>query len=204
MTVGNLRFMLFRHVCGHLLYGCGLLVLAGALWGGIIYLAFELREHGSRLVVAESVAVDHIAITMAILLLAINIWLGFFHSELFFFLRIDSDLPALRPVWPRELLSPSWMTLILAVFCWTPIVIILAGDAFCRVFRLCFFSRVKPALTIYRYLENWGDWVPYPKLESQRQAVILLAQLGLVRVTRRFGKHQVKVSGSRRPRTQAA
>ncbi|HBT75478.1 MAG TPA: hypothetical protein DEB39_00815 [Planctomycetaceae bacterium] len=55
--------------------------------------------------------------------------------------------------------------------------------------------RIRDARKAYRLLLRAGGWQPYPPFLSQRQAVALLAFLGYVRVSKRFGKVEVRVVG---------
>ena len=148
---------------------------------------------------------DPISCLLVAFVVAFAVWIGFFHTELFFTIQTDTDLRAARGVTTLHFLTPSWTTLALTIVCLAPILTWQALDAF-RQYMTPNRSKVLLALTLYHYLHNWGDWVPYPKFESQRQAIILLARLGLVRVSRRFGKHQVKLVGGQprwRKKTQS-
>ena len=185
MTTGKLWWIILRHNVGCVLHGGALLAVAAVFWGAAGYFAWvigHLLEFGPTPTLGAG--------------LAMIVWLGFFRSELFFSVQTDPDLPCVRGIRNRMLLQPSWGTLVLIFFCFAPILTIQAGDAFRLV---CFPGRrnIAAALTLYRYLDDWGDWVAYPKLESHRRTVVLLARLGLVRVSRRFGQLQIKLVGGK-------
>lgn len=55
-------------------------------------------------------------------------------------------------------------------------------------------GRVRAARKAYRLLCAAGGWQAYPSLRSQRLAVKLLARLGYVRISKRFGKWEVKAN----------
>jgi len=64
-----------------------------------------------------------------------------------------------------------------------------------RIFGRCFSvkrSRINLACRTYAYLKHLDDWVAYPKLLSQRQAVILLYHMDLIHISHRFGKLEIR------------
>jgi hypothetical protein len=87
--------------------------------------------------------------------------------------------------------NPGWSTFPLMIFCAAPLLTCWGISIFCQCFSYNR-SRILLACTLYNYLNEWNDWVPYPKFESQRQAIFLLYRLNLVRVSYRFGVLQVK------------
>ena len=65
-----------------------------------------------------------------------------------------------------------------------------------RILGRCFSwkrNRMNLACRTYAYLKHVDDWVAYPKLLSQRQAVILLYHLNLIYISHRFGKLEIRV-----------
>lgn len=58
-------------------------------------------------------------------------------------------------------------------------------------------QRIELACLAYSHLLERDGWRSYPRLESQRQAVILLYHLKLVRISHRFGKLQFRIRRER-------
>ena len=200
MTPRKLRWLIRRYNSGRILHGSCLLAAAAAFWMLTLYFIIVFV----KMALPESLAVyrwempwgsvNPVFMVIVGGLLSLIVWVGFFHWELFFAVRTDPDLRAIRCVSTMEWLNPSWTTLFLSVVCLAPILTCLAAAVFRQ--RLTVGpARLYLAVTLFDYLDDWGDWVSYPKFESQRQAMILLVRLDLIRVSRRFGKHQVKLVG---------
>lgn len=121
--------------------------------------------------------------------------IGLRFCDQFLVVRYDDRFPMLRcyivwdfapPSIERFIFSPLFLAPILT--CWG-----------LTIFRECLpINREmrNQAAVMYRHLAVQGDWISYPPLESQRQAVVLLYHLGLVRISRRFGRLQVKQLGA--------
>lgn len=192
------RIRRFNGFC--VLHGCVLSGFAVAFWCLTVYfiiVSITIARFGWNILAQWPepwLYFDPVCWGLVATALAGIVWIGFFHGELFFSVRVDPDLRAVRGVTELHWLPPSWWSFLLSVLCFAPILTRLAAAAFDE--RISINSqRLQLAVTIYHYLDDWGDWVPYPSFESQRQAVILLSRLGLARVSRRFGKHQVKLVG---------
>jgi hypothetical protein len=119
---------------------------------------------------------------------------GYFSTVLFFNTQYDNEFPAIVKSWIWIPVNSGWSTFPLMIFCAAPLLTCWGISIFCQCFSYNR-SRILLAWTLYNYLNNLNDlnnWVPYPKFESQRQAIFLLYRLGLVRVSYRFGVLQVK------------
>jgi hypothetical protein len=124
--------------------------------------------------------------------------IGYANITLFFNIQYDNDFPAIKKsvIWIP--MNSGWSTFPLMILCAAPLWTYWGIS----IFGQCFSynrSRILLARTLYNYLNDLNDlnddlnsWVPYPKFESQRQAIFLLYRLDLVRVSYRFGVLQVK------------
>jgi hypothetical protein len=182
--------LIHRYNFGYCIFGTAVLITALALWIATVYVSIfftgfiTLPYFGS----AEMV--------LSILFLCGIAGIGFSNTALFFAIRSDTDFPILRKTFTWSLAVPGWTTLLWTTLCIAPILTVWG----ITIFRQCFSydsKRIGLACTLYVYLKDCGDWVPYPKFESQRQAVILLYHLGLVRISCRFGTLQIKLTGGK-------
>jgi hypothetical protein len=117
--------------------------------------------------------------------------IGYSNTSRFFNIQYDNDFPAIRKSWIWIPMNSGWSTFPLMIFCAAPLLTCWGISIFCQCFSYNR-SRILLAWTLYGYLNNLNDWVPYPKFESQRQAIFLLYRLNLVYVSNRFGVLQVK------------
>jgi hypothetical protein len=113
------------------------------------------------------------------------------NSSLFFANRHDENFPVIRPQSDLIFAVPSMATIPLLLLCLAPILTVLSFTTF----RQCLSSPSEQrtlACSLHCYLKQKSEWVSYPKLESQRQAILLLYRLGLIRISHRFGSLQIK------------
>jgi hypothetical protein len=128
---------------------------------------------------------------LPVLFLCVVTGTGWLNTSLFFIAQLDNNFPAIKKTLIWLPVNSGCLVFPLMIFCVAPLMTFWGIS----IFRQCFSynrSRILLALALYQYLNNWNDWVPYPRFESQRQAIFLLYQLNLVRVSYRFGTLQVK------------
>ncbi|MDR0705731.1 MAG: hypothetical protein LBF88_12175 [Planctomycetaceae bacterium] len=122
--------------------------------------------------------------------------IGYSNTALVFSIQYDNEFPAIKKSWIWIPMNSGWSTFLLMIFCAAPLLTCWGISIFCQCFSYNR-SRILLAWTLYHYLNNLNNknhlnsWVPYPKFESQRQAIFLLYRLDLVRVSHRFGVLQV-------------
>jgi hypothetical protein len=117
--------------------------------------------------------------------------IGCSNTSLFFNIRYDTDFPVIKKTLIWMPVHSGWSTFPLMIFCAAPLLTSWGISIFCQCFSYDR-SRILLAWTLYNYLNEWNDWIPYPRFESQRQAIFLLYRLNLVYVSYRFGVLQVK------------
>ncbi len=103
--------------------------------------------------------------------------------------------PSLRAPVDWELIPMSFGTLVFGLVVAAPL---LTGWAFSISRQRLSTRRTKleTACFLHDYLAKRNNWVPYPPFESQRQAIQVLETLEFVRVSRRFGRLQVRIASN--------
>lgn len=202
ITPTQLVRSILRYNFGCGLFGAVVLLLSLGCWIGVFFLAvqtaaffdpFQKISCLSFLAGKEGESLSILIMVVSMIFLIGGV--GLFSYDWFLVVRYDDRFPALhrRIVW--EVAPQSIETRIVILICIAPILtcwglVILKGVL--PMDR----NGLRQACAMYRHLAEWGDWKPYPRLESQRQAVILLFHLGLVRISRRFGRLEVKLLGA--------
>jgi hypothetical protein len=183
-TPSDLIRLLHRYNFGCCVFGTVVGIIAFVFWIATIYASI-------RFVALIPLSMDSFDWVLPILLLCGITGIGLTNTSLFFTIQYDSDFPAIRKSLIWFPLSPDWITFPLMILCAAPLLTCWGIS----IFRQCASynrARILLAWTLYLHLKDWNGWVPYPKFESQRQAILLLYRLNLVRVSRRFGILQVK------------
>ncbi|MDR3198189.1 MAG: hypothetical protein LBU34_10015 [Planctomycetaceae bacterium] len=183
-TLSDLIRFIHRYNFGYCVFGTVVGMIAFIFWIATIYASIIL----SALTPLPFQLPDGI---LAVLFLCVVTGAGWMNTPFFFIVQYDNEFPAIKKslIWLPA--NSGWMVFPLMIFCAAPLLTFWGIS----IFRQCFSydrSRIMLAWTLYQYLNNWNDWVPYPQFESQRQAIFLLYQLNLVRVSYRFGVLQVK------------
>ncbi len=188
LTVADLQWRVRCHNGGHWIRGGFALSLAVSLWlatldslemlgGLLLFDRFHSMGVGSALLS----------------------WLFYSNRAAFFQPKSALQAPALRNPVEWEWRPISLGTLAFGLVVAAPL---MTGWA-CSILRSCCFFRraeletlVETACFLRNYLAKRDSWAPYPVFESQRRAIQLLETLGLVRVSRRFGRLQVRAANA--------
>ncbi|MDR2439375.1 MAG: hypothetical protein LBE12_08410 [Planctomycetaceae bacterium] len=181
-TLSDLIWFIHRYNIGYCVFGAVIEMIAFVFWIATIYISIIL----SALIPLP--LPDGI---LPVLFLCVVTGTGWLNLSFFFMVQYDNHFPAIKKSLIWLPVNPGCVVFLLMVFCAAPFLTFWGIS----VFRQCFSynrSRILLAWTLYQYLNHWNDWVPYPQFESQRQAIFLLYQLNLVRVSYRFGTLQVK------------
>jgi hypothetical protein len=140
---------------------------------------------------------DTLSRTLIGIILLLLIWIGCSpRSPLFIQDKPDERLAGIEPTeWK---LNDRWtIGFWLAMFGIAPALTLFGIRCFGRCFSLEE-RRIDLAYRTYTVLAERDGWTPYPKLLSQRRAVELLYHLGLIHVSMRFGKLEIRRGQERR------
>jgi hypothetical protein len=181
-----------RYNCSCWVFGAILLVIAAFFWVIAAYLSFLVFSYfhfTSSLRHADLAA----GVWVALYLGAVGA-IGFSQQSLFFTVQPNWKLPALSGAIHIQPLSV--VSFLLLILCAAPIVTSFG------LYRLRL--RLRPddreiilACSLLAHLKENKSWTSFPRLVSQRQSILLLNELHLIQISRRFGKLHVKVKGLR-------
>ena len=135
---------------------------------------------------------------LTVIVLVLIAWIGGSpRSPIFIWDKPDTDVVGVEL--PEGKLNNHW-----GVEFWVALVGIAPALTLGGIYmmRRCFSfekSRIDIACRTHGYLARQDDWVPYPKLFSQRRAVQLLYHLKLIYVSKRFGNLEIRISPVRLP-----
>jgi len=129
-------------------------------------------------------------LTAIVLLLVIRIGCSS-RSPLFIWIKPDADFAEVELTEWRlnDQWGPEFWLALLGI---APALTFFGIDWTCRCFSLEK-SRIDLACRTHAYLARQDNWVPYPKLLSQRRAVVLLYHLKLINVSKRFGNLEIRI-----------
>jgi hypothetical protein len=129
--------------------------------------------------------------TLTIFFLASITALVFFQMPLFWRTQESPNVPYKAAA--ESYLYISGLTFFPAFLCIAPLLTAAAWHKRQKQ-RIVPDAELRSASRMYDYIFQVGGWLPYPLLESQRNGLDLLAVLGLVQISKRFGKIQVRVN----------
>lgn len=188
LTVPELRRRIRRYNSGYRLWGIVLLGLAVLFWlltvATLAAVAAFFRE-------GPWLLPDRVGIVTIVAGCFLSAVLFRANRAVFFRRNRVFDAPALRGPVYWEALPLSAGRLVFGILVAAPLLTGLAVSVF-RQRLSARPARLETACFVYNYLTATDSWIAYPPFESQRRAIQLLEALELVRVSRRFGRLQVK------------
>jgi len=196
-TPNDLRRRILRWNLEQCAWGGVILAGSALLWGLTIYGTFmfvaalrTLPNPEFSLLTPWSES-DAISRGLSVFILLLFTWLGVSRrSPLFVLKNSDPYVSGIElPEWKFNDQGGTWFWLALPGL--APALTLFG----LRILMRCFSvkrSRINLASRTCVYLKHLDEWVAFPKLLSQRQAVILLYHLNLIHISHRFGKLEIR------------